>query len=275
MAQEDITCPSGLSLVVRGLKAKEMALLASSKNAKGKRNPTDLIYSGCTISVLDPGPYGTGTGDDVKLPWPKVAMADRFYAMTRIRACTWGDDYEFQVKCPDPECKHHKKAFVWDVPLSELKFKALPPASVEKLRSGKPTFDCTLGGRAAKFKLLTGSDEFRIARITNMLDADQQDLALIAVKIAELEGVDNLYSDDTEEADEAIQELVDFIGDRDLSELAEITDKFEDVDGGIETTTKAQCPGCGEVFIVSVPFELQAFLRKPLFKGQSARTPKA
>ncbi len=155
MSIEVVECPSGLTLTVRNMKAKEMALLAddgtdedgahSKKKKKARRrNPITSILTGTVLEVNDVGPYppewakaGVIPTKDVPgtgmLSFPELLLCDRFYTLMRARAATWGDDYEFRVRCRDKTCDRYKKPFLWSIPLSELEVKPLPAASREAL----------------------------------------------------------------------------------------------------------------------------------------------
>lgn len=254
--QETITCPSGLRLEVRNMKARELSLLAAGseeddgekrpvnkKKDKAGRvsgNPTDAVLKGCVLEVIDPGPY-------TKFDWRKVAIADRFFALLRVRACTWGPGYEFRVRCKDLECPHHKKPFLWEEDLNGLEIKALPPESIEKLRTGDLVFDNVLAGKRVKFKLLTGEDE---GRPLPEVPKHKLVLASVAARLIYVEGIDVTKWDN----------LLEWVADIDLPELVEARDRFEKVDGGVQTNTVVECPECGLEFDTPIPFGAQAFL---------------
>ena len=73
-----ITCPSGLSGRVRGMKVREERVLADRKLAKNGGQIDELLGS-CWEETLDPGPYAFGEGG--KVDWGKVLQGDRFFAL--------------------------------------------------------------------------------------------------------------------------------------------------------------------------------------------------
>lgn len=278
MATERIECPSGLILEVRNMKAREMALLADdgeegeedggkrrvAKKVVKRKNPITGVLAGCTLEVVDVGPYeaygavagtiarvenGVPIPGPGKLPWPELLLADRFFALTRIRACTWGDGFEFRVRCKDKTCEKHKKPFLWEIPLSELAIKELPESSRAMVREKNVVFEFELGGRKAKFKLQQGLDE---GKGPDMGDIPKREifLAQCASRLIYVEGLDVSN----------FAKLLEWVGDLDLPEVLAATSYYDEVDGGIETNTLAECPSCGLEFDVSVPFDGQSFL---------------
>src|SRR5512140_1005118 len=97
-----ITCPSGLSGEIRGLKGKEGKLLADRSAARSGLL-FDRILAGCWLATLDSGIYALDEGE--ALDWSKVLVADRFYALLQIRSLTFGDEYAFQVQCQSAGCR--------------------------------------------------------------------------------------------------------------------------------------------------------------------------
>lgn len=81
-----ITCPSGLTGRVRGMKVREERVLADRKLAKSG-GQIDELLAACWEETLDAGPYSLGEGG--KLDLGKVLQGDRFFALLMVRALTW------------------------------------------------------------------------------------------------------------------------------------------------------------------------------------------
>ena len=262
MAQETITMPTGFAVVVRGMKAKEMSLLADEqlmKKAKKGRSPIDPLLTNCTLEVIDAGPYaGVAVGPGVTVPWSSILLCDRFHALLRVRACTWGDGYEFKVRCPNATCSHHEKPFIWEVPLSGLEVKPLPEAMVALVRQGQNWYPLQLGGKEVHLKILTGADELRSQRIAGQFDSSEALLAQVASRVLAIEGV-KLPKDDREQENN-LKKIIAWVGELEIDELRTAQDVINERDGGIETTTKVACPKCEEEFVIEIPFALQGFL---------------
>ncbi len=238
-----------------------LALSLESNSTKAKRkNPITSILQGCVTEVLDVGSYpadwvtagiiatkdAAGPG---RLSFPELLLADRFYALTRVRAATWGDGYEYRVRCKDKLCDRYAKPFLWEIPLSDLETKELPAASRKRLAEKNLTFEITLGGKLAKFKIQQGLDEMNTPDLSD-IPKSQIFLAQCASRLIFVEGVD--VTD--------FESLMEWVGDLDMSEVRTATNLYDEVDGGIETNTMAECPKCGMEFDVAVPFDGPSFL---------------
>src|SRR5690349_21438783 len=102
MASRDVTCPSGLSGRVRGLKVREANMLADAE-AQKKGSVFDSILDACWQSTVEPGPYELTP--DGRPSWPRVLVCDRLVAMVGIRVATYGSEYSFGVQCQNrPAC---------------------------------------------------------------------------------------------------------------------------------------------------------------------------
>lgn len=258
MATKTITCPSGLQGEIRNLKAKEMSMLADPANAhairsKGKKgkghraHPLDPIYSNIWLSTANAGPYGFAQGQPV--PWPKVLTCDRFFTLLHVRDLTWGP-YEFRVPCRTPACPRQKQRFLWELDLNQLEFKELPEESRTKVAASDLVFDLQLGGKACKFKLLTGSDEINAPTLSDDVPTAKKLLAQVATRLFSIEGI--------KEGDDDAR--VEWVGELDVPDLYAASHAMEAVDGGVETRTRVVCPECDEEFTVDIPFGDAAFL---------------
>ena len=95
-----ISCPSGLTGRLRGMKVREERVLADRKLAKSGGQLDELLAS-CWEETLDPGPYHfDGLAD-----WSRVLQGDRFYALLQLRCLTYGPNYAFSVACGEDACR--------------------------------------------------------------------------------------------------------------------------------------------------------------------------
>lgn len=234
-----IVCPSGLSGEIRGLKGKEAKLL-SDRAAARAGSTFDKVLAGCWLETSDAGIYSFADGQP---DWSKVLVGDRFYALLQIRALTFGAAYGFGVQCSAQSCRER---FEWEIDLGALPVKRLPDLSKEALRAGN-RFETTLAeGRKVWFKLLMGADEVRASKGIRT-STDGALLAAVNLRILEIEGV----------ADKARRA---FLEDLELGELAALLDRFDDADGGVETTIEVECPHCFDVQEIDLPFGRDFFL---------------
>ena len=89
----NITCPSGLSGQIRGMKVKEERILADRKLSKSG-SQLDELLSACWLETIDSGPYEFKNGN---VDWKKVLQGDRFYTLLQIRTATYGSEMSSQV----------------------------------------------------------------------------------------------------------------------------------------------------------------------------------
>ncbi|MHB1843377.1 MAG: T4 family baseplate hub assembly chaperone [Deltaproteobacteria bacterium] len=238
---EAITCPSGLIGTIRGLKGKEGKLLAD-RNAARSGATFDQILAACWLSTEDPGPYAIE--EKQPLDWAKVLVADRFYSLIRIRALTFGDAYAFSVQCAAASCRER---FEWEIRLSELPVRALPAETLAAFQAGN-RLETRLprDGRKVWFKLLTGADEQRAAKAIKAGQGGLLQAALLA-RLVEVEGV-------------AEHERRGFLDELELADQVALLDRFDEADGGVETSIEVECPSCLSVQELDLPFERGFFL---------------
>lgn len=239
-----ITCPSGLSGEIRGLKLKEANLLANRK-AMRSGQAYNRVLSQCWLTTTDPGPYEAPNGSG--LNWAKCLIADRFYALLRIREETYGTDYWFKVKCE--ECS---QLIEWELRLRDLPVKPIPADSLDVFKAGNDfTLELTGGdGKAytVHFGLQTGEGEVRAARLMEK-NQTQLIVAALASRVREVEGVDS-------------RDLVKFLEDLDMAELMAVREHFDEVDGGVETGIEVVCNACANEQELELPLGADFFVPK-------------
>jgi hypothetical protein len=236
-----IICPSGLSGEIRGLKGKEGKLLAD-RNAARAGSTFEKLLAGCWLQTIDPGVYDIPDG--APLEWAKVLVADRFYALLQIRSLTFGDEYAFSIQCKSAGCRER---FEWELSLKDLPVRPLSEAAKAAFKGGN-RFETTLprDGRRVWFRLMTGADEARAAAVLKN-GRDGMLLTALALRIVEIEGVTD-------------KDKRPFLDEMEMADAAALLDKFEEVDGGVETTLEVECPACFGVQEVELPFERGFFL---------------
>lgn len=236
-----IVCPSGLAGEIRGLKGKEGKLLAD-RNAARAGSTFEKLLAGCWLETHDPGVYELAEG--AAPDWAKVLVADRFFALLQIRSLTFGDEYAFSVQCKSASCRER---FEWELSLNALPVRTISDEAKAAFKAGN-RFETKLprDGRRVWFRLMTGADESRAA--TALKNArDGMLLTALALRIVEIEGV-------------ADKERRVFLEEMEMADATALLDKFEEVDGGVETTLEVECPSCFGVQEVELPFERGFFL---------------
>mgnify|MGYP001820420783 CR=1 FL=1 len=228
-----ITCPSGLSGRIRGMKVRGERVLSDRKLAKSGGH-VDALLSACWEETLDHGPYDFGDQD---IDWEKVLQGDRFYALLKIRALTYGSDYAFAVTCES--CRSRIE---WELDLNDLPLRALSDESRAAFLDGN-RFETRLPEAAKRvwFRLLTGADERKLSQLRR--SAGQRLLsAMLAFRIMEVDGVEP-------------RDKRGFIEDLSLGDADHLLDEFDRVDCGVETDVEVECPECFAVQDVELPFD--------------------
>ena len=233
-----ITCPSGLTGRVRGMKVREERILADRKLAKSG-GQVDELLGACWEETLDPGPYDFS---DKGIDWGAVLQGDRFFALLMIRALTYGPDYGFAVSC-----RNCRARIEWEVDLMKLPVRQLSADSRAAFIAGN-RFETTIpdAGNRVWFKLLTGDDERRLPSLQRAAP-DRLLSSVLAYRVLEVEGVD-------------LKDKRAFLEDLTLRDADFLVDEFDRVDCGVDTTIEVECPECREVQDVDLPFDSAFFL---------------
>lgn len=235
-----ITCPSGLSGRIRGMKVREERALADRKLARAGGQVDELLKA-CWEETLDAGPYDFG---EATIDWGKVLQGDRFFALLKIRTLTYGPDYEFSVPCQNDACRAR---IDWELDLGAIPVRPLSEESRAVFVAGN-RFEAVLPDCSARvcFKLMTGEDERRISRLRRS-DGDRLLSATLAYRLVEAEGV-------------AAKDLRRFVEELSLRDADALLDELDRVDCGVETSIEVECPECSLVQDVELPFERTFFM---------------
>lgn len=248
---ETIECPSGLTGEIRGLKVKELNILANRRLARGGQQ-VDQILASCWLSTHDPGPYAIG---DRGLDWDQVLQGDRFYTLLRIRMLSLGTDYAFAVVCQNETCRQR---FEWELALDDLPVRTLSEDSRQRFQTGN-RFEAWLPSAKARvwFRLAVGADEKRFARI-RQASPDRLWSAMLAARVVEIEGIKD-------------SQKRGFLEDLDLADAEFLRAELERVDCGVETSVEVECPECLMTQDIDLPFDHRFFLAS----SRRKRTPEA
>ncbi len=243
-----ITCPSGLTGSIRGLKVREERFLSDRALAKAGTIVDELLRA-CWEETQDPGPY---TFDGGKVAWGKVLQGDRFYALMEVRALTYGPEYAFAVTCREATCRARIE---WEIDLHDLVVRPLSDASRAAFVGGN-RFETQLpdAGRRVQFRLFSGDDERRLPAIRKQA-GDRALSAMLAFRIVEIDGVDD-------------RDRRRFVEDLSMRDADFLVDEFDRVDCGVETSIEIECPDCFARQDVQLPFDQTFFMPA---RGRTAR----
>jgi hypothetical protein len=165
------------------MKVREERILADRKLAKAG-GQVDELLAACWEETLDAGPYDFG---DKAIDWGQVLQGDRFVALLKVRALTYGPEYAFAVACQNDGCRARIE---WELDLCDLPCRPLSEESRAAFGDGN-RFETVLpdAGKRVWFRLLTGADERKIPQLRRGA-GDKLLSAMLAFRVVEVEGVD-------------------------------------------------------------------------------------
>lgn len=245
-----ITCPSGLSGVIRGMRSREERILADRQLMKNG-GQMDRLLAACWEETHDAGPY-TFAGDTVD--WGLVLQGDRFFALLQLRALTYGPEYAFAVHCQNSACRARIE---WELDLTALPVRPLLDESRAALVDGNRIATTIPGsGERVWFRLLTGADERRLHTLRRTA-GDRPLTTLLAYRIVEIEGVEP-------------RAKKEFLDDLPLGDACALLDRFDEADCGVETSIEIECPECFAQQALDLPFGPEFFLPRKTTKARRA-----
>lgn len=221
---EEVVCPSGFSGRIRALKVKEERLFQDPKLLKSGGLIQELIKR-CWEGTTSAGPYPF---DGDKVDWSQVLEGDATYLFFRVRAMTYGEEYDITL-----QCEACNKAIDHTVNLAEdLRQQKLPEVSAQAVSSGEPMSLRLPSGVAVQFKLLTLADRRKVEQLEDHRKLTPANARLAAHLVA-VEGAG--------EHPFAIIRWLEDLGSGEAQALSEQIDQF---DCGVDTVLELVCPHC-------------------------------
>jgi len=224
-----IDLPSGAKIEGRSLTGKESKILSDKDLAKSGLF-LDKILEACTVSVMDFGPYQSSE----KLNWRQALLGDRFYALLQIRILSLGADYCFKLQCQEEACRER---FDYGLNLNDLPVKRLSDVDRTAFASGNEFITVDCNGRMVTYRLPIGQDELLAAKSTNTFDSAF--IQSLLQRIVSIEGVDDKRK---------------YLEDMGWGDLLQLLEAFDEHNCGVETDFSAECPKCGAIQDVRLPF---------------------
>jgi hypothetical protein len=235
---ELISCPSGLTGRIRGMKVREERILTDRRLARDG-GQLDELLAACWEETVDPGPYVF----DGKVDWSRVLQGDRFYALLQLRCMTYGPDYAFSVTCAETACRARIQ---WELSLQNLPVQALSIESRAAFQAGN-RFETRLpdAGKRVVFKLLTGADDRKLVALKKTA-GERMLSAVLAYRMHEVEGVE-------------AKDRRAFLEDLSMADADFLQVEFDRVDCGVETSIDIECPECWATQEIELPFDRSFF----------------
>lgn len=261
MPETIVHAPSGLKGTVRGLRGEELNLFANQQEAR-RRNIGKQILDACWLSTEEMGPAYTADAADA-IDFGSILTCDRFYAMMQIRIATHGSEFEFPVQCTAGACRQR---FNWALDLSkDLTIFDLPPESIAEFKTAN-RFDTKLDDETVYFRLLVGEYEEEAQKAARMSPNALATTALTQ-RVMGVRTADGVMLDDGNDIAAWAKRL-------DVSKTLKLISSMDEVDGGVETEIEIDCPHCGHIMDVDIPFDSGAFwvpTKKKRSSGRKAR----
>jgi len=216
---EKVTLPSGIEATIREMTATEEGFLASQKMLKSGE-AFEKILRNCVVEK------------DIDLD--NLLVGDRYYLMLAIRRLTYGDDYDFKVRCAS--CG---QTFNMSVNLAELPIKKL-----EGDQDATHTITLPRTGKKVTFRLLRGRDEKKIATTLRKTPQEIIRLSLYLHTVA-VDGSENFS-----------EKFFETLPSADSQHYRR---EIDAVTCGVDTVVEVECPECDNEFEVQLPISENFF----------------
>lgn len=249
----EVVCPSGFTGTIRRLTIRELDALSSRKAARAGTS-LDGMFAQTWIDTRELGPYRPPFvefpegSNGINVDWSKVFLGDRTTLMIELRKLVLGDLFAFDVTCPAPLCR---RRIPWEVELSRLDRKDMTDETRAHLVEHGNEFVRTLpySGKQVSFKMLTGADERRVADVVR----NNPDAMLSSTMLVRITGVEGARTPSERRA---------FVEGMDLEDATFLQQEWEAVDCGVSTDIEIECPHCGKITRIELPFDADFFSLK-------------
>jgi hypothetical protein len=240
-----IDLPSGAKIEVRSLTGRESKILSDRDAIKGGVF-LDKILNACTVSVLDHGPYAATSQFD----WAKALVGDRFYALLQIRVLSLGEAYAFKLQCKEESCRKQ-----WEIELnlvSELPVQRLSDDGRALFAAGNVFSTVDDNGKTVRYRLPIGQDEQIAAKAAGF---DGAFIQAMRQRIISIDGE---------------QDVRVYLEKCEWKALLALLEAFDEHNCGVKTDIEVECPTCGAIQELQLPFGRGFFV--PSMKSKKVKT---
>lgn len=233
-----VHCPTGLKVRVRGMKVRDERILTDKRAIQSGTMSTKLLEA-CVEEIIDHGPYSD------PIDWRRVTQGDRTTILFGIRCESYGTELDVKASCP--ECRATMRARL-DL-LEDMEPKACPIDSIDHIRTGDP-LSTGVAGAVVRFRLLSGVDEERVAKLRVSAATTQMEMALrLRIVSVEVDGA-------------ALKkgEIEQWVRDLSMRDARRLQAAFDEADCGIDTAVEVPCGSCGATPEIDVPLGREFWL---------------
>jgi aspartate carbamoyltransferase regulatory subunit len=210
---------------------KEEEILTTSRFLK-TGSATRMVFENCITSNIDAG---------------EILLFDSNYILFKLRQLSYGDDYSFKIKCPNPVCEHE---FEHTITISKLSFEEIPEGVKEPIVVKLPRSHYTV--QLVYPRLRHSEDIFKISnnrkKSSGDYDKTRVDTLLATTILIEDTKGKAVSPTDWEEFYESI------LGE----DRAELTAKTK-LDTGIDKLEGVKCPYCEADYSGTIPVGIDFF----------------
>lgn len=277
----EIECPSGLTGKIRGLTGKDGRYLTDPALNRSGALP-DHILANVWEETTNPGFYRLN--DKGKLTFGQVLVGDRMYALIQSRIAGRGDSmYQFPAQCAEEGCR---KKFDWEIDLDDLPVQRLSQALRDQFTTGdfdlkcivpgsedrkllttdqttglvlaKPKREIVVGtGKTVTFRLQTGDDEAVLRKLQEKSrkkkrEGSDEENAMVDMILTRTKAIDGVSPEG----------MVEYLESLSLDSIAQLLDRYDEQDCGVDTTIEIECPECRGLRDITLPFGGDFFFKR-------------
>ena len=253
--EHQVTCPSGLTGVVRELTVGDISALSGQNSG----DVLARLFSKVWLETVELGPYKFEVGKQIPTAeWSKVLLGDRAFLVYKLRELTLGDEFYFQQTC-----RNCRRRFSWKLNLSELSISGLSPEMIEAMGADglDATVEVTLPrcGSRVGVKALTGIDQRNVENAAS--NGQSLEIAALLARLPYIEGA-------TSPA-----ERRGFVMGLHLLDSEFLRQTWERHDIMVQDTIEVECPNCRTVREVQIPVDEHFFsVRSAMPSGENRST---
>lgn len=221
----ELTLPLGTSVTYRGMTGRDEDLLTNVNKVRSGE-ALDELMANCVSRLAVPGADEKTNIRPTDIT--KLGQPDRTKLILQIRRESYGDTMRAELKCTNPTCGNQ---FSVDVDLSQLPEKPAPEGE-------RPyPITITVNGEAVNLKVdyLDGVREKQLAKT-------KEDLLTMGMFLR-IRSVDGIHPN----------KVMEWLKDLPVRARKQLRDELMKLECGVQTSSTADCPSCGE----EVAFDVQ------------------
>ena len=216
---------------IRPMTLTEEKILATTRLIKTGQ-ALDMVFRNCIKSKIDP---------------LDLLSSDRLYLMFYLRGISYGNEYTFTLRCPNPNCG---RQFRYTVDISQQPVKEMGEDIEEPIKVELPKTKAII-----YYHLPRGRDEVALRKL------EEKTLHTSDVDNSATERfirlIDRIEAPDGTELEK--KEWRSFLNSLIAYDISYLREDMSEKDGGIEAIKSLTCPYCAEEFDADIPITVDFF----------------